>query len=268
VRRIPSRAKEEFYEVVFGSRRLLAAQELGLTHMPCIVGTWSDEDARSVGLEENLKREDLDPFDEARALNELAGERGTRYVAELIGKTPRWVARRANLANLTNTWQKAIKPGGSAEGMPIENLELIAMLDPAEQDELADDSPWDFKELFDKEELRRTLAGFSSRLRMAPWKLDDETLLPAAGACSTCPHNSALAPDLFEGLVLEGKKQEAVCRKRSCWDEKLAGLRERKLQAAQAQHGEALVLVKGDDFERELSGVRRLGPGPGHRALG
>ena len=60
------------YEIVAGERRWRAAQIAGLTAVPVVVRTLSDQEARIMALIENLQRENLNVIDEVDAKLELA----------------------------------------------------------------------------------------------------------------------------------------------------------------------------------------------------
>src|ERR1700728_3977782 len=62
------------YEIIAGERRWRAAQLAGLADIPAIVRDVPDETAISVALIENIQREDLNPLEEARALERLISE--------------------------------------------------------------------------------------------------------------------------------------------------------------------------------------------------
>jgi ParB/RepB/Spo0J family partition protein len=59
------------YQIVAGERRYRAAKEIGLTEVPVVLKEYNEEQARIVGLLENLQRVDLDPQDEQRYYLEL-----------------------------------------------------------------------------------------------------------------------------------------------------------------------------------------------------
>ncbi len=59
------------YELIAGERRLRAAQEVGLTHIPIVSREFSDQEALQVRLVENLQRDDLNPIEETEAVLEL-----------------------------------------------------------------------------------------------------------------------------------------------------------------------------------------------------
>ncbi len=84
------------YEIIAGERRWRAAQMAGLEAVPTLIRDVSDEAAIAMALIENIQREDLNPIEEAVALNRLQKEFGLtqQQVAQAVGKS------RATVANL------------------------------------------------------------------------------------------------------------------------------------------------------------------------
>lgn len=73
-----------------GERRWRAAQRAGLTEVPVYLRELSDEDALTAALIENLQREDLNPLEEAQAIQSLR-ERlpySQEELAQRLGKSP------------------------------------------------------------------------------------------------------------------------------------------------------------------------------------
>src|ERR1700683_570565 len=68
------RAHGERFQIVAGERRWRAAQRAGLHDVPAIVRRIGDESAVLIALVENLQREDLNPLEEALALDRLMTE--------------------------------------------------------------------------------------------------------------------------------------------------------------------------------------------------
>lgn len=77
------------YEIIAGERRWHAAQLAGLDKVPVIVRNIPDEAAIAMALIENIQREDLNPIEEAIALDRLIQEFGMTHqqVAEAVGKS-------------------------------------------------------------------------------------------------------------------------------------------------------------------------------------
>lgn len=59
------------YALVAGERRVRAARMIGMKAVPAILTDYSDQQAATLALEENLRRQQLGPFEEADALRQL-----------------------------------------------------------------------------------------------------------------------------------------------------------------------------------------------------
>jgi ParB family chromosome partitioning protein len=84
------------YEIIAGERRWRAAQIAGLATIPAVIRRVPDEAAIAMALIENIQREDLNPLEEARALERLIAEFGVTHeqAAEAVGRS------RAAVSNL------------------------------------------------------------------------------------------------------------------------------------------------------------------------
>lgn len=84
------------YEIIAGERRWRAAQMAGLNEVPVIIRNVPDEAAIAIALIENIQREDLNPIEEAIALQRLIDEFGMTHqqAADAVGKN------RATISNL------------------------------------------------------------------------------------------------------------------------------------------------------------------------
>jgi ParB family chromosome partitioning protein len=87
---------DDSYELIAGERRLRAAKQANLTHVPVFVKNLTDEQALEVAIIENVQREDLNPLEEADAYHRLVTEFDytQEMVAKKIGKN------RSTIANL------------------------------------------------------------------------------------------------------------------------------------------------------------------------
>ena len=64
----PANGESQRYEIIAGERRWRAAQMAGLAEIPAVIRHIPDEAAIAVALIENIQRENLNPLEEARAL--------------------------------------------------------------------------------------------------------------------------------------------------------------------------------------------------------
>lgn len=80
---------DERYEIVAGERRWRAAKLAGLTVIPAVVRTLDDRAAMAVALVENIQRADLNPIEEAEALQRLIDECGWTHdqTAQAVGRS-------------------------------------------------------------------------------------------------------------------------------------------------------------------------------------
>lgn len=67
------RRKDDRFQIVAGERRYQAAVQVGLQEMPVIIRDADDGELLEIALIENIQRKDLTPFEEADALQALAG---------------------------------------------------------------------------------------------------------------------------------------------------------------------------------------------------
>jgi len=104
------------YEIIAGERRWRAAQLAGLQDIPVVVREVDDKTAMAVALIENIQRDDLNPLEEASALQRLLGEFGLTHqeVAQAVGKSRTTVTNLLRLLDL-NDDVKALVEKGSLE---------------------------------------------------------------------------------------------------------------------------------------------------------
>jgi len=77
------------YEIVAGERRWRASRQAGLTEIPVVVREVDEQSAIVIALIENIQRDDLNPLEEAGALERLLTQFGLTHqqVAEAVGKS-------------------------------------------------------------------------------------------------------------------------------------------------------------------------------------
>jgi len=103
----------EQYEIIAGERRWRACQLAGLTEVPVILHQVDDETAMAVALVENLQREDLNPMDQARAMDRLSREFSLTHqeIAELLSKSRAAVSNFLRLLSLTPEVRRLLEHG-------------------------------------------------------------------------------------------------------------------------------------------------------------
>ena len=120
------------YIIVAGERRYRAAKLAGLTEVPVISQDFSDEEKLEIALIENIQREDLNPIDEARALQSAIDHAGItqEQLAKRLGKSRPAVANTLRLLRLEPEIQEALLDATLTAGHA---RALLAVADPAER---------------------------------------------------------------------------------------------------------------------------------------
>lgn len=108
---------EGMYELIAGERRLRAAKQNGLRHVPCVITDIDDSSSALIALVENLQRRDLDFFEQARGLEKLISLTGMTQAqaAEQTGKTQSAVANKLRLLKLPESVRKAVAEASLTE---------------------------------------------------------------------------------------------------------------------------------------------------------
>ena len=92
------------YEIIAGERRWRAAQLAGLHDVPVVIRRVPDEAAVAMALIENIQRENLNPLEEARALDRLIQEFSLTQLeaAEAVGRSRTAVTNLLRLLELAD----------------------------------------------------------------------------------------------------------------------------------------------------------------------
>jgi ParB family chromosome partitioning protein len=112
------------YEIIAGERRWRAAQLAGLTSVPAVIRNVPDEAAIAMALIENIQRENLNPLEEARALERLISEFGITHqqAADAVGRS------RAAVSNLLRLLELAPEITALVERRELEMGHARALL--------------------------------------------------------------------------------------------------------------------------------------------
>lgn len=239
-------------EVVAGRRRLAAAKAAKVDQVPVRVKTLSDEEALEIAVVENLQREDVHPLDEAEGYQALLKRAGydVERLAARVGKSPSHIYQRLRLRELVPQAREAFERDELATAHALQ----LARLQPQDQTkalgwllQYAPTIDGRRQPRMTAEELRERIKSDLLRsLAAAPWKLDDATLVPKAGPCTTCPKRvgnvSALFPDITNGQT---------CADAACFALKRAGFLARQEKAL----GRDVIRVEGEWTNKTRKGV-------------
>jgi len=124
------------YEIIAGERRWRAAQMAGLHDLPAVIRHVPDDAAMAMSLIENIQRENLNPLEEARALDRLIREFEMTHqsAADAVGRS------RAAVSNLLRLLELAEEVKSLVEQRQLEMGHARALLGftvPRQQVEVA-----------------------------------------------------------------------------------------------------------------------------------
>jgi ParB family chromosome partitioning protein len=120
------------YMIVAGERRFRAARMAGLSEVPVIIRSFTDEEKLEIALIENVQREDLNPLEEAKAYRHLMESNNLNQdgLARKIGKKRSTVANSVRLLNLPEDMRESIAKG---ELTPGHARAILSVVNPADQ---------------------------------------------------------------------------------------------------------------------------------------
>jgi ParB family transcriptional regulator, chromosome partitioning protein len=123
------------FEIVAGERRWRAAGMAGLKRIPAIVREIPDQAALAVALIENIQRADLNPLEEATALQRLQKEYKLTHqqCAEAVGRSRAAVSNLLRLLDLNEDVQVLLREGKLEMG----HARALLALDGSEQSRFA-----------------------------------------------------------------------------------------------------------------------------------
>ena len=242
-------ASPRAFEIVCGHRRfeaaLMADQMKVRGVLPCFIREMGDEQAREIGLVDNLQRLDVPAMEEAQAFADLFDRMGSvQAVAARVGKEQGYVAKRLKLRTLTLSAQDALRE----KLITIDHALLLARLGEDEQagalkwcldcragfktpvEKVIDDRLESERRKRERQEeggyypykwepqsaaqLKLHIEHSSGvKLGRAPWPLEEDWLLPDVGSCLVCPQNTTANAPLFGDLDIG----EPTCTDGGCF---------------------------------------------------
>ena len=144
VRQLPDRT----YEIIAGERRWRASKQAGLVDIPVVVRQVDDRTVVAMALIENIQREDLNPLEEATALQRLIDEFDLTHAqaAEAVGRS------RAAVSNLLRLLElpPAIRALVESKRLEMGHARALLTLSPELASKLAADAAehgWSVREV-------------------------------------------------------------------------------------------------------------------------
>lgn len=125
------------YRIVAGERRWRASRLAGLKVIPAIVRELTDQQTMEQALIENIQREDLNPIEEAAAMQNLLNthKMTQEQLAKKLGKPRATIANTIRLMNIDESLRDFIRNGDLTAGHA---KALLALKDPEDQRKAAD----------------------------------------------------------------------------------------------------------------------------------
>ena len=123
--------KPYLYEIVAGERRYRAAKQAGLSEIPALVKTMTNQNAMEIALIENVQRENLNPIEEAAGYENLMKKCGYSMadVSKLIGKSESYIRNLMRINSLPESVKEYVKNGE----LSASHARTIAVSDDPEQ---------------------------------------------------------------------------------------------------------------------------------------
>ena len=176
------------YEIIAGERRWRAAQMAGLPTVPAVIRRVPDEAAIAMALIENIQRENLNPLEEARALDRLISEFGITHqqAADAVGRS------RAAVTNLLRLLELPPEVSAFVERRELEMGHARALLGLTQRRQQIEVGSLVAKKGLSVPIPRPWCAPCSPRPRAGAARRKRKPSTPTSSGCrTTCPKNSA-----------------------------------------------------------------------------
>lgn len=232
------------HELVSGERRLRASTIAGARTIPAMVRELTDDQVLEIQIVENLQRDDLTALEEAEGYQHLMHHTGQSadQVAAKIGKSRSYVYGRLKLLDLAPEPRQALINGALDASRALLIARIPASKLQAEATQRITQADYTGDTMSAREAAAYIQREYMLRLADAPFKRGDTTLLPTAGACTTCPKRTGANPDLFADV-----KGADVCTDPPCFRAKEQAHADATLKTARESGAE---LIEGREAKR------------------
>lgn len=228
---------EGHYELVCGERRLRAIRHANYAFAPAIVRTLTDAEVIEIQLVENAQRDDIHPLDEADAYQALH-EKYQFSVEEIAAKVSKPVSTIYARLKYCALCPEARKAFLADELSATVALMLARIPDAKLQKEALKEVGRNYRgdqtgARAASEIIQRR---FMLRLVDAPFDRADASLVPTAGACTSCEKRTGNQRELFSDV----EKKDDLCSDPPCFKSKQDAEWKRRVDAAPEKKQEVL----------------------------
>ena len=240
--------KKGKYELRYGERRWRACRAAGVEWIPAIVHeSLTEAEALDLTYIENQFRKALTAQEEIAEIehymDRMAGD--AEAIAKRIGKPKHWVLRRVHVVrSLSKKWKKLLETPRFS-GWAVSHMILLARMPEHIQDQVyGQASPsWSTANHWTAVDLEEQMSQLLCLLSKSQWNLDDETIVPAAGACSSCSKRSGHQPFLWFDSDDQARAGDQ-CLDRACWESKRLTWLARRAKELRAKHPKLVLIAK------------------------
>ncbi|MGI4938748.1 MAG: ParB/RepB/Spo0J family partition protein [Janthinobacterium lividum] len=217
----PTEGKIDTLEIVAGERRYRASTLAGMPSIPAIIRELDDAQALEIQVIENMQREDLHPIEEAEGYEQLIKSKThpvtVQQLADKVGKSTSYINKRLKYLALEPEARDAffankLTPATAmmVARIPVKHLQAKAVK------EITSGYGGPMSSTMAQSHIRRT---FMLELKQAPFDTTDAKVVPAAGACTTCPKRTGNQPELFDDVDSADVCTDPECfgAKREAW---------------------------------------------------
>jgi ParB/RepB/Spo0J family partition protein len=221
----PHPEQKDKYELLAGSRRLVAASDAKIETAGCNIHfDISDEDAFDITFFENFGREDLSPLEEGRAaaimLRKYKGD--IAAAASKLGKSIKWVSQRVAIE--TKFCKKAkdvlAKNSSFADWTASHIQQIVGLPDDLQLEVL---SQYEYRETPTVQDVEQYVAKLMRSLSKVPWQMEELVEISINGKkktvrCDKCLKRTSRQPGLFDNtLDDEQLKKNDRCLDSECF---------------------------------------------------
>jgi ParB/RepB/Spo0J family partition protein len=206
------------HEIVAGERRFRASKMAGMTTIPALIRTLTDDQALEIQIIENLQRDDLTDLEAAEGYRELMHHNSlsAEDVGKKIGKSRTYIYNSLKLLALPQPAQEALRNDQitTSSALLIARIPDIGLQQKALEYAIKPDDNGDLPSY-------RNFSGWLHgnvmlNLGNAPFPIAVKTLT-SAGSCEDCDKRTGANPDLFTDV-----KSADMCTYPPCYHIKVA----------------------------------------------